>query len=211
MNRKRPPDPERTKRLRARAEAHAGLDRLAGRVKPPRGAPAPSDQALRTLAEWDLGVEVVTLAGQTIGLLEPVHPGPHAPVKLRLYASAAQSKPLRVSAPSWLAVVRMMPCAICGKGRDFAEQLRIGVSQSEANHYPGRGRSGGGSDLETHPACGPSPFGCHGRITDGKVPDATQAAAVAAALHCGMQAVRLGLLPPAILLAVGVEAVLGNG
>lgn len=205
MRSRRPEDPARAHRRKVKAETLAQLAKLQGQPELPRGV---RRGAVATLRQH--GLQLV-LGGQPLGAIAPAYAGPSAPLQLA-YATSGQAQPHRVVAPSYLAAVRMMPCSICGKGRPFYQQLQLGTPQSEANHHPGRGRSGGGSDLETHPVCVPSPFGCHGQITENKVPhqDATCSLAVALTLHQVVAAIREGRLQCGILLAMGVEAVLAS-
>lgn len=210
--RKRPADPARDRRLKAKRATHAALDKLQGREAPaPRkGRKFPGvDPGVRL----QLGAQGVTLQGQAVtvrdlppvGVLVKAHAGPRAPTKLHLWDGPAQPKPLRVVAPTWLQLVRTMPCSAPGCSTP---------APSEANHHPGRGASGGGSDLEVHPVCRE----CHAAITehrplrDGKV--ATHQLLdllVQRTLLQGVRAVRSGRVQAGIMLAAGVEILIGGG
>ncbi len=113
-----------------------------------------------------------------------------------------------LKSPTWLRLVRMLPCAICGRWRDFYEQLQLDAPQSEANHYPGRGRAAGGSDLETHPAC-PA---CHLKITENRLPDSDrlQTLAVQRTTHTIFTAIREGRVPADAMLAVALELIVNQ-
>ena len=150
---RRAPDPERTARLAARAEFQRGLDELAGKE------PAPPPPA-RGRQQERPRVTASIVAGPTF-VLEPTSYGPLRVPRPLSYA--AQGRPVGIEAPTWLDIVRMMPCAICGAGAPFERQLLLGKPQSEPNHWPPKGMGGGGgSDFETHPACRE----CHRAITD---------------------------------------------
>jgi len=224
MNAKRPPDPERARRLKVRADYDS---KIAALRFGPAFAAAPSDispAALVALGDAAIGVtpgQALVVDGDVVGTVGRA--SKRSPLRVRLVAG--QPKPCRMEAPTYLEVVRCMPCSVCGKGVPFyvalaaaseAMDLRAGA-QSECNHHPGRGSSGGGSDFEVHPVCGPSPFGCHGAITDEKpnehghrVTVEERTRYVADTLLAVMVAIRHGRLHPEILLAASVEAVMAK-
>jgi hypothetical protein len=207
---RREADPERNRRDRVRAETRRGLEALdprraaAGAAPARRGKVPPAAVATLAAAGVDLG------AGAPVGIgrLVAAHAGPSAPLKVQLaLGGAAHPKPARVVAPSWLEVVRMLPCDRCSRGRPLYEQLQLGRAQSEANHHPRKGRAGGGSDLEAHPLC----TDCHKVATANQIPDATLDAWVARTLLTVVRAIREGRLDSGILLAAWVEAVIAKG
>lgn len=135
-------------------------------AKKPRRPRAPLISAPTAAALAQQGVDLVG-TNLFIGTLERTSYGP-----LRVVEALGQAhpKPQKIESPTRLAIVRLMPCSVCGKGRSFEESLRwvaesgdwkVGA-QSEANHHPAKGRGGGGSDYLVHPVC----TDCHRKITD---------------------------------------------
>lgn len=211
LRRRAPPEKQkaRAKRSTIRAELDASLRMLRGDT-PQRcdthvsgvSADVVHRAALPTLEAMGITLETggtVVHNGERVGRVERSSSG-----ALRVAIGPLHPRLQRITSPTWLQLVRSLPCAICGRGVPFLVALRSGRAQSEANHYPGRGRSGGGSDLETHPACSP----CHMEITDHRISDERQAQAVAETYTRIMESIRLGQLERATLLAVAVEAVL---
>src|SRR5206468_1180538 len=105
------------------------------------------------------------VARPEVGVIRTTGKGRTAEVVVDLLAPLTGGKVRRLKSRTWRRLVRAMPCAICGKGFPFYQGLQLADGQSDPNHYPGRGRAGGGSDLETHPAC----RRCHDLITDHKI------------------------------------------
>lgn len=175
MRRKPQQPPSEIVRRRARREAHAALEALR---KPPKVATSPRARQ-RAKAVVDKPHLLAALLG------------------------ASLPKVKRVTSPTWLAVVRLMPCAFCGHDPAWTFRLSLSVlrPQSECNHYPGRGRAGGGSDLEVHPACS----ACHRKITEHLISDLEQADAVARTQWQIVAAIGLGWLLPEFLVQVGAE------
>ena len=164
---------------------------------------------LATLAEYGLEVGEhgsITREGRPVGQVREAWPGADAPFRVQPLAGLEFGKPRAVRSPTWAALVRMMPCAFCGKGQPLRAQLSLGRSQSELHHFPGRGPEAGGSDLETCPACS----GCHGECTEHLISRARQAGAVERTMREILAGIREGWLQPGILLAVAGEAVLNR-
>jgi hypothetical protein len=138
-----------------------------------------------------------------------------------LLRAAAQPKARALRSPTWLHLVRLMPCLVPGctaKGhRPIHEQfahLATAKPQSDPNHYPGKGRDGGGSDFETHPAC----RRCHTLITDRRLVLPSRAETLEGMQHRLVAQTQgwillgfhTGRLRPELLLACAVEAMI-NG
>ncbi len=188
-------DPERARRRKAKDEFAAGMRKLC--------APDGADIAMIIAAAGTLEIAAagdVVLDGEHIGRLVPAHRGKGAPKRLDVQR-APIVKGRRVVSPSWLATVRMMPCAVCLGGKPFLEQLLLAQPQSEAHHYPPRSR--GGSDFETMPLCRPH----HRHVTEHRQPTINEELFVAMTQHAILAAIRTGHLAPTFLLAVAVEAV----
>lgn len=186
MRRRRAADPGRAARRRAREQYLADLRALReGKVS-----------RARTFAPGD----VLAVAGRVLGEVVQVD---KRMSRVRLVPGGARPKARAIRAPSWLEVVRMMPCAGCGAGRPFREQLGAGAAQSEAHHAPGRGRAAGGSDLETCPLC----RACHEQATAHRISERDQERLVAETLLRVVRAIREGRIAPGLLIAAGVEAV----
>lgn len=206
MNCRRPPrTPAEVARRAENARHKAERDGAPTTRKTSRATKAPtvSPAAARILEV--AGVLVV-------GKLVTVRPGL---VRVEIPPPLALPRSRRVECPSWLEVVRAMPCSVCGMGRSFRDSLLAvasvgwkGVRQSEPNHHPARGPSGGGSDLETHPAC----RRCHRGLTDhpGVISIGTRDRYVADTLLAIMRAIRDGYLHPSILIAAGTESIIGD-
>jgi hypothetical protein len=122
----------------------------------------------------------------------------------------------RIAAPTYLKLVRMMPCSLpdCPSRsaynrypphRPWHEAIQLNTAQCDPNHHPSRGASGGGSDLETHPVCRP----CHERVTLHKVPRELLDRLVADTLLQVVRALRAGRLPLELLAQVAAEALAG--
>lgn len=131
-------------------------------------APLVSPATIAALAQQ--GVELDPDGRLYVGKLSRTSYGPLTVLDI---IGQAQPRPVAVKSPPRLAIVRCMPCSVCGKGRSFYESLQRVAdagdwkagAQSEANHHPAKGRGGGGSDYLVHPAC----TACHKLITDNVV------------------------------------------
>ena len=208
LKRKHKRDESEERRRKLRREARKAQDALAGRAAavPLAGRAALPAGAAEALAALGAHVE----DGRV--LLGPLQALRHGPVRVQAALGPAQAKLACVESPTWLALVRCMPCAICGRGISFegavalaqlAGDWRAGA-QSEANHHPGKGPSGGGSDFLTHPACSD----CHFKITNHALPNAAERCeqAVAQTHHAISLAIHAGKFQIAILVACAVEA-----
>ena len=121
----------------------------------------------------------------------------------------------RLTSPTYLQLVRTMPCSLpdcpsranapAPPNRPWFQALQLGRAQCDPNHHPGRGASGGGSDLETHPVCRP----CHERVTLHKIPRDLLDRLVAETLLQVVQALRAGRLPREVLGQITAEALAG--
>lgn len=220
MTSRRPPRPpaEEARRAENKRTKEAQLA-AAGRPLAPSRKTARASRSVEVspAAERTLAAAGVAIVGELVTVRRGL-------LGLELEPPPAQPKPRRVEAPAWLAVVRAMPCSVCGAGRPFRDSLLAvasvgwkGVAQSEPNHHPARGPAGGGSDLETHPLC----RACHRAFTDHRpTADGPRRGMILTAVECEaavgrtllliVRAVRDGYLSPAILIAAGVEAVIGD-
>lgn len=216
MNRRRSPrSPEETARRTENTRAKAAQLAAAGRPLAPSRKTSRASRAAKVAPAAERVLAAVGVF--IVGVLVTIRRGL---LGIELEPPPAQPKPRRVEAPSWLAVVRAMPCSVCGVGRSFRDSLLAvaslgwkGVAQSEPNHHPTRGSAGGGSDLETHPACRT----CHRFITEGsaiwgRLPTTTKEldTLVADTLLAVVRAIRDGYLSPSVLIAAGVEAIVGD-
>lgn len=209
--------PKATARRELHRELEAARAGLTGEApRPTVGTPSRGDRratlrerlpraGLADLAEQ--GVEVgdhgaVTLGGKPVAQVREAWPGADAPFRVQSLVGLALDKPRAIRSPTWLALVRAMPCSFCSAGRPFLVQISMGRAQSEAHHVPGRGR--GGSDLETCPAC----RACHERCTRHEISEAEQEVAVRRTGHAILAAIRRGEVPPGFLLAVAIEVVI---
>ena len=194
--------PEETARRKARTAARAQQDALAGRV-PVVGKKTTTAHAV--LVEHGVAINAMNVVGV-------INRTSYGPMRVDQTIGPAQPKPVRIESPTWLALVRCLPCGCCARGRAFEESLRLAAeagdwkagAQSEANHHPAKGMGGGGSDFLTHPACTP----CHRKITE-RHPDAQVmecGLAVAKAQAAIFLAIRSGALQIATLVACSVEA-----
>ena len=99
-----------------------------------------------------------------------------------------RTRPIRTA--TWLELVRRLPCAFCGA-----------AAPSDPHHYPGKGATGGGSDLETCPACRT----CHDQVHAGTIPATAQAGAVQRTMRAILMGVRTGEVLTETLLAIALE------
>lgn len=186
----------------ARARRRADKEALDALVAAAKAQALPPARRGRHAVLQQFGVSVDAGGAVLLGDVAPAWRGG----PLQMHLGPALPKPHRVVSPTWLSLVRMMPCSLCGQGRRFYEQLQLDVSQSEANHYPSRGATAGGSDFETHPVC----RACHQDITTHQVLDGDLAFAVGETIYNVLMAVRNGRLQVGVLLACALEAVLGD-
>lgn len=128
------------------------------------------------------------------------------PVALEVLSLAppAFPKPRAIRSPMWLRIVRTFPCFMNpDHGLPYARAAKEGLQQSDPHHYPTKGSSGGGSDLETMPVC----RRCHELITDGKLDPAgsIQELGVVETQRAVFRMLRAGTLPLEALLVVAQE------
>ena len=181
---------QRDERKEALARDRAALDAARAAL---RGAPSPTPSIIPSPAVAELGSHGVEARGAQL------HRGDERVARivrtitgdLRAIADP-QPKPRHLRSPTYLDEVRKLPCSLCAAS-----------PPSQANHHPGKGPDGGGSDLATHPVCDR----CHRDITEHRIKaaDPRLKRAVADTLATIFWAVREGKVSYTTLTAVCVE------
>lgn len=191
------------------------------RRTPLRNRPA-ADKAPTVRQQLDAALAELKGRAAAVGAVDDTPPSPAA---VALAADAVVFIPgfpraAPIKSLTWLRLVRTMPCSlpdcpsrpgIAWKGTakpphlPWYDALARNVAQCDPNHHPSKGASGGGSDLETHPACRP----CHERITLHQIPHELLGELVADTLLQVVKALRDGRLPREVLAQVAAEVLAG--